>query len=194
MEAGRDWAYEGAVAQLAELRAGPAGVLLHGGGGAGGGIVGGGPAEGPSAEQLLRELLSAPSAEDAARLAAARLSRGRGPGASGGSSSALEPAAQGQTPPQIFYQRTPAPPGVWGLDPSSALRSYEERFSRGALGAVDPPASSSEGGFDPARAQYLGARESLRRFAERRLGRDIWRGPSGESGSEYSAELDSFFE
>ena len=185
---------DGAVAQLAELQARPAGVLLHGGGGVGGGIVSGGRAEGPSAEQLLRELLSAPSAEDAARLAAARLSRGRGPGASGGSSSALEPAAQ--TPPHIYYQRTPAPPGVWGLDPSSALPGYEERFSRGALGAGDPPASLSEEGFDPARAQYLGARESLRRFAERRLGRDMWRGPSGESGSEYYsyAELDSFFE
>ena len=183
MEAGRDWAYEGAVAQLEELQAGP-GAPAGGAAGPGGG--------GSAATELLRELLSAASAEDAARLAAARLSRGRGPGASGGSPDALEPAA-GPHFPQIFYQRTPAPPGVWGLDPTSALRSYEERYGGGALGGLSGE-DGAEAAFEPIRAQYLGAREALRRFADRRLARDMWRTRAGESGSEYSADLDSFFE
>ena len=110
--AGRDWAYAGAVAQLAELRAGP-----EGGAGAAAGCPGGG-----SAEEIPHVLLSSVSAEDAAQLAATRPSRGWRPGASGGSPDALEPA-KGPTSPHIFYQRTPAAPGVWGLDPTSTLLS-----------------------------------------------------------------------
>ncbi len=185
MEAGRDWAYEGAVAQLTELRGGD-GAAVGGMAGPGGGVG--------AAAELLQELLSAASAEDAARLASVRLSRGRGPGATGGPPDALEPGA-GPHPQQIFYQRTPAPPGVWGLDPTSALRSYEERHGGGALGGLSGE-DGAEAAFEPMRAQYLGAREALRRFAERRLTRDVWRNYSGGSGegSEYSADLDSFFE